>query len=165
MKMKESIKLGNEDINVYYNFIQQHNSTGYTICPVMAKEGDNDEFSTFDLIQLKRNRNNKYELKKQFVELKGMRNLKIDDYNTVIVDLNKVKELQNYGLTNQMEVYIVFIWYQDKIITIHPIDLYKDYELTSEWFSNIKTQSAGIIKKGSKKMVHLPLYNVTKYYV
>lgn len=161
--MKESIKWGNEDVNVYYNFIQQHNSTGYTLCPVMSQEGDNDEFSTFDLIQLKKSNENKYELKNQFVELKGMRNLKFNDYPTVIVDLKKIQELQNYGLTNKMEVYIAFIWYLDNKITIHQLDLSKDYEISCEIFSNIKIQSAGKIKKGTKKMVHLPLYNSNTY--
>lgn len=160
---KQSIKWANEDIEIYYDFIQSMNPTGYTLCPVYAKEGDNDEYSTYDLIQLKKQRGNKYINIPQYIEIKGRKSYSITDYNTALVDLYKIQELQKYGNENKMEVYIVNIWYKDNKITIHKIDLEKDYEKDSELFKNIRTQSAGIVKNGTKKMVHLPLYNIPIY--
>lgn len=161
---KESVKWGNYDIDLYYQFLQSKNPTGYTICPVYSHEGDRDEFSTFDIIQLKRTEENNYSFTPQFVEIKSRRKYSINGLETAIVDLPKIQELQKYGRENNMEVYIVNIWMKDNdLITIHKIDLEKDYSAESDLFQNINKQTAQYEIKGKKRMVHLPLKGVKRY--
>ena len=75
---KQSIRWANEDVEIYYNFLQSKNPTGYTVCPVYAHEGDSDEWSTFDAIQLKRSKENKYSYIPQYIEIKGRRDYSVN---------------------------------------------------------------------------------------
>lgn len=154
---KEATQWGNVDIDLYYQFIQSKNSTGYTICPVYSNEGDDDYYSRFDVIQYKRDAKNKYKLTPQLIEIKGRRDYSYQQFNSARVDLSKIEELQKFGKENNMDVFIVNIWQKDNYtITIHQIDLNKKYE--GKWvMANIQTADTnGKINKVWKKMVDLP---------
>ena len=161
---KEAIKWGNEDIDIYYQFLQTANPTGFTLCPVYSHQGDNNEFSRYDLIQYKIDKNNKYLITPQFIELKGRKDYSYTQFKTALVDLSKVEALQLYGNTNNMDVFVVNIWQKDNnTVTIHKIDLDKQYNW--RWvFANKETADTdGKVEKVWKKMVDLP-FNEGKIY-
>lgn len=161
---KEATKWGNEDIDLYYQFLQSKNSTGYTLCPVYSNEGDNDYYSRFDVIQYKRDADNEFQLIPQFIELKGRKDYSYKQFSSARVDLPKVEALQKFGKTNNMDVYIINIWQKDNnAISIHKIDLDKQYNW--KWvLANKKTADVnGEVKKVWKKMVDLP-FNEGKIY-
>ena len=162
-QQKESIKWGNEDIDIYYKFLQSQNPTAYTLCPIYSHEGDSDEFSCFDTIQLKRYKDS-FKITPAIVELKG-RKIDLDTLDTAIIDLHKVVNLQKYGRENNMRVFIVNIWKKNNNkITIHEIDLNKDYTKEIDEFRNINWQTAGeVIKADKKPMIHFSLKDAKIY--
>ena len=160
---KESIKWANSDIDIYYQFLQTHNPTAYTLSAVYSHEGDADEFSNFDAIQIKRYPNS-YNLTMSLIELKG-RYKDLNTIDTAIIDLHKVQDLQQYAKENNMKAFIVNIWKKnDNKITIHEIDVNKDYSKEIDTFKNINWQTAGtVIKAKQKPMVHFPLKGIKIY--
>lgn len=158
--MTEVVKWGNEDIEIYYKFLQTKNPYNYTLCPVFANEGDSfNEFSTFDAIQLKWRDN--FTCTQQFIELKGRYfNLdKCDGY--ALIDLYKVQKLQEYSKANDMKCYIVNIWkYDNNKITIHEVHANKDYEQDCVFYKNINGKTADNPRKTDKKMVKFPIEKV-----
>ena len=153
----QSVQWGNEDIEIYYQFLQLAKPTGFTICPVYSHQGDNNYYSRYDLIQLKIDDDNKYSIIPQFIELKGRNDYSYTQFDSARIDLSKVEELQEYGKTNNMDVFIVNIWKKDNnAITIHKLDLDKQYNWTWVYANKQTADTKGRVEKIEKKMVDLP---------
>ena len=142
-----------QDLRLYTNFITNWNSNNknvqYKVAPII-----NDRFYPFDLIQVREiDTITGMTLSTSIVELKS-REIPSDKYNSLLVDFQKVQEMQRYMRSMNCLGYIV-AFFTDGKMSIHSIDKDFNYDLNSEMFYNIPLETCENPKRGDKMMTHL----------
>lgn len=146
------------------NWIERFNITkddikiNYALAPII-----NDRYFLFDLYQIKVvDTATGKTLTTSVVEIKE-RNIPVDKYDTLIIDLAKIQSMQEYSIQHNVDAYIVNMYPLSNVITVHQIDKEKDYSLYAEWKSNINMVTVDNERKGAKYVVHFPI-NEAKIY-
>lgn len=150
-------------MTVYTKFIERFNTKkdgvkiNYAVAPII-----NDQYFLFDLFQIKViDAATGRTLNTAIVELKE-RKIPINQYKTAIIDLDKVRNMQEYSITHNVDAYIVNFYPIDNWLTIHQLDKDKDYSLFSEWKENINIETEDGVVKGSKWVTHFPIDEAKK---
>lgn len=155
-----------KDLNTYQKWLERYNykkdgvKVSYALAPII-----NDRYFLFDLYQIKVvDTATGRTLSTSIVEIKE-RNIPIDKHKTAIIDLEKVRNMQEYSITHNVEAYIVNFYPINNILTIHTLDKNKDYSLNAEWKENINMETVDKERKGSKYVVHFPIDEAKKYFI
>lgn len=145
-------KISDEGVEIYSKWLRAATSKNedYTfelLQPV-------DEYSPYDLMQIKRNIEDYSEEATQYIEIK-IRNIDIDSYEDCLIDEDKIFKLQKLSMNTGYKVFLAAIYKANKKIVLWEIDTenaYETREVTALWHT--KEPQLG---KKLKKMCVFPL--------
>ena len=145
-----------KDFQLYKQFINEHknNNTLYSIWQT-------EQLEHYDVNQIKTKKKDATDISIQYIELKYRDTVAIDDYDNLLIDLHKIKYLQEKVNTsntkqpiNHSAYIVVFYPLSDKVAIFH-IDPNKQYNVVNVW-ANRNTTNSREIKK-YKEMCELPI--------
>lgn len=145
-----------KDFQLYKQFIKEHKNDN-TLYSIWQTE----QLEHYDVNQIKTNKKDATDISVQYIELKYRDTVAIDDYDTLLIDLHKIKYLQekvNDSNTKQPinhSAYIVAFYPLSSKIAIFNINPDKQYNVVNVW-ANKNTTNSREIKK-YKEMCELPI--------
>lgn len=144
-----------KDFQLYKQFIKGHknNNTLYSIWQT-------EQLEHYDVNQIKTNKD-ATNISVQYIELKYRDTVAIDDYDTLLIDLHKIKYLQqkvndsNAKQPINHSAYIVVFYPLSDEVAIFPVDPNKQYNVVNVWANKNTTNSRE--NKINKEMCELPI--------
>lgn len=145
-------KISDEGTEIYFKWLRAATSKNedYTFELLQAV----DEYSPYDLMQIKRNIEDYSVEATQYIEIK-IRNINIDSYKDCLIDDYKIYNLQKLSMITGNKCFLAAIYKTNKKIVLWEIDTentYETREVTALWH----TQEPQLGKK-PKNMCVLPL--------
>lgn len=144
-----------KDFQLYKQFIKErkNDNTLYSIWQT-------EQLEHYDVNQIKTNKDATY-ISVQYIELKYRDTVAIDDYDNLLIDLHKIKYLQekvNVSNTKQPinhSAYIVVFYPLSDKVAIFPVEQDKQYNVVNVWANKNTTISRE--NKICKEMCELPI--------